>query len=111
MDVTSSDSSVKQRRLPNPFVLKVIHDWGPSSPVAVTKDDTQPSAGNLKTLHSDFERVLTLKPTAPAAGISGADILKCKSLDNEGLAPVLRQEVKLTIGSSKLLAKRSRRTL
>lgn len=109
MDVTSSDSGVKQRRLPNPFVLKVIHDWGPSSPMALVKDETQPSAGNLKTLHADFERVLTLKPAA--AGISGADILKCKSLDNEGLAPVLRQEVKLTIGTSKLLAKRSRRTL
>jgi len=111
MDVTRSDGSVKQRRLPNPFVLKVIHDWGPSSPVALVKDDIQPATGDLKTLHSDFDRFLTLKPCVPAAGITGQDILKCKSLNNEDLAPVLRQEVKLTIGSSKLLAKRSRRTL
>lgn len=109
MDVTRSDGSVKQRRLPNPFVLKVIQDWGPTSPVALTKDEEQPATGNLKTLHCDLDRFL--KPCVPAPGVTGQDILKCKSLNNEDLAPVLRQEVKLTIGSSKLLAKRSRRTL
>lgn len=109
MDVSSAATNAKQRRLPNPFVLKVIQDWGPSSPVALTKDEAQPSAGSLRTLHSDTACLQTLKP--PAVGVCGQDILKCKSLNNEDLIPALHQEVKLTIGSSKLLQKRSRRTL
>lgn len=109
MDVSSAATSEKQRRLPNPFVLKVIQDWGPTSPVANTKDEAQPSAGCLRTLHSHCACSQTLKP--PAGGVCGQDILKCKSLNNEDLIPALHQEVTLTIGSSKLLQKRSRRTL
>jgi len=55
--------------------------------------------------------MLTLKPGNTAGGVSSQDILKCKSMNNEDLIPALHQEVKLTIGSSKLLQKRSRRTL
>lgn len=111
MDVSSTTATAKQRRLPNPFLLKVIQDWGPSSPVAHTKDEAQPSTGSLRTLHSDLPAMLTLKPGNTAGGVSSQDILKCKSMNNEDLIPALHQEVKLTIGSSKLLQKRSRRTL
>lgn len=93
-------SSAKQRRLSNPFVLQTILDWAPSSPVAMTKDEAQPSSGNLRTLHSDPHPLLN-------TGLSGQEILKCKDLDNEDLIPVLRKEVKLTLRTSKLLLKRS----
>lgn len=106
MDVNSSDTRVKQRRMPNPFVVKVIQEWGPPSPVAVIADATQPATGNFKSLRADRQ---LLQPEH--SGISSQDILKCKSLNNEDLVPVLRQEVTLTIGSSKLLQKRARRTL
>lgn len=110
MDVNGSDGSVNQRRLPNPFVLKVIQELGPPSPVALTKDSTQPATGSLRTLRDDMQR-LSIQTCAPASGINSQDILKCKSLNNEDLVPVLRQEVKLTIGTSKLLQKRARRSL
>ena len=97
-------SSAKQRRLSNPFVLQTIHDWAPSSPAATTKDEDQPSSGNLRALHSDPLPLLK-------SGLSGEEILKCKDLDNEDLIPVLRKEVKLTLRTSKLLQKRSRCSL
>lgn len=89
-----------QRRLSNPFLLQTIQDWAPTSPVATTKDEAQPSSGNLRTLHSD-------PPPLLQSGLSGPEILKCKNLDNEDLIPVLRKEVKLSLRTSKLLLKRS----
>ena len=110
MDAQGSGNTGVPRRLPNPFVLKVIQDWGPQSPVAVAKDEYQPATGSIKTLRQDSKSMLTLKPVE-AVGISGQDILKCKSLNNEDLAPVLRTEVTLALGRSKLLQKRGRKTL
>lgn len=109
MDASDTAKPPAARRLPNPFVLKVIQDWGPQSPVAVAKDEYQPAAGSIKTLRED-KPMLTLKPTT-VNGVSGQDILKCKSLNNEDLAPVLRTEVTLALGRSKLLQKRGRKTL
>lgn len=103
-----SQSRTSFLHVPNPFVQKVREDFGPPSPVAVVRDDAQPAKGCFKKLRTErsWHKDLTV-----SGGPSSEDILKGKSLENEGLSPTLRREVELVMGKNRLLARRMRLTL
>ena len=94
--------------VPNPFVQKVREDFGPPSPVAVVRDDAQPAKGCFKELRTERSSHIGL---TLSEGASSEDILKGKRLENEGLSPTMRRDVRLDMDRNRLLAKRLRLTL
>lgn len=93
------DLSIFSQKHPN--LLRVLQEIQPSSPVCRVKDREQPSQGYLTRQSFDF---LTSAPDKKR------EILQCKALHNEKLAPTMQQEVVLTMGNSLLLRKRQRNT-
>lgn len=98
-------SSTEGESCRNPFVLRVIQEFSPPSPEARVHDIWQPSTGSFLTLH---QQSLVQRPDTQA-GMTSAQVLHCKSLDNEGLAPVLHKKVTLTLGQNPMLRRRKRR--
>ena len=99
---TTADLSLLQQKHPN--LLRVLQELTPSSPVLRVKDLEQPSQGYLRPRRSDPS------PQSKPSFCQAQVILQCKALNNEKLAPSLRQEVALNLSLSQLLQKRKCKT-
>lgn len=100
-DLVGSEADLSLLRQKHPNLLRILHELAPSSPVLRVKDPEQPAQGYLRPRCSD---------PFPRSSDQANVILQCKALQNERLAPSLRQEVALNIGQSLLLRKRGHKT-